>query len=68
MIHVHTKYLIPAPRRYECLTWKTKERKENDVEIIISGSRGQEIAAELRSALKKIERKRELSYYITIRK
>lgn len=68
MIHVHTKYLIPAPRRYKCLTWKTKERKENDVEIIISGSHGQEIAAELRFAIKKIKRKRELSYYITIRK
>ena len=68
MIHVHTKYLIPAPGRHECQTWKTKERKENDIEIIISGSQGQEIAAELKSALKKIKRKRELSYYMTIRK
>lgn len=68
MIHVHTKYLIPAPRGHECQTWKTKTRKENDIEIIISGIQGQEIAAELKSALKRIKRKRELSYYITIRK
>lgn len=68
MIHVHTKYLISAPKRHKCQMWRTKERKENDIEIIISGSQGQEIAAELKSALKRIKRKRELSYYITIRK
>lgn len=48
--------------------WRSKEKKDNDVEIIISGSQGQMIAVELQSALRRMQRKQELSYYMTVRK
>lgn len=68
MISLYPKTQIPVPKKHEYRSWRTKERKDNDVEIIVSGCQGKEIAAELRYALKKIKRKRELSYYMTIRK
>ena len=48
--------------------WRSKEKKDNDVEIIISGSQGQMIAVELQSALRRMQRKQEVSYYMTVRK
>mgnify|MGYP001036211709 CR=1 FL=1 len=50
------------------LLCRTNKKENNDVEIIISGDGAEDIAAELRLTLQKVRRKRELSYYIAIRK
>lgn len=69
MAYIPSKYVIcPSKKKGNIHTWRTNKRKDNDVEIIISGKDAQEIAAQFRSALKKIKRGRELSYYMTIRK
>lgn len=67
-MYVRQKYQISAPKKKICQLCRTNGRRNNDVEIIISGDDGADIAAELKLALRRIRRKRELSYYMVIRK
>ena len=45
---------------------RTKERKKNNVVIIIEGEDAEEIKKELHLAIRKMARRRELGYYITL--
>lgn len=44
---------------------RSKERKKNNVVIIIEGEEAEEIREELHLAIRKMARKKELGYYIT---
>lgn len=45
---------------------KTRNKKENHVEIVVTGERSEEVGLEIREALRKIKCRRDVSYCITI--
>ena len=47
---------------------KTREKKENHIEMVIAGEKSEEIGKEIRAALHNMKCRHEVSYHITTMK